>query len=69
MGVFALTSFICSFLFGRHIGSIGAKILLCYGMLLIGTSQFLFALLYYIDEDNKNAFRNLSLLVRALEGY
>jgi len=68
MGIFALTSFTCSLIFGRHIGSIGAKLLLCYGMVLIGTSQFLFALLYYINVEHGQSFRNMAILVRALEG-
>lgn len=68
MGVFAMTSFTCSLIFGRHIGSIGAKLLLCYGMLLIGTSQFLFALLYFIKISQSQSFRNMAILVRALEG-
>ena len=38
------------FIFGLHISKIGAKVLLCYGMLLVGVAQILFGTLYNIKD-------------------
>ena len=46
----------------------GAKLLLIYGLIIVGASEFLMAALIFIPDEKSQLFRNFAIIVRALEG-
>ena len=66
-GVSAVSPCICSFVFGRQVGRVGARLMLCGGIGAIDCCNVLFASIYFV-RHSRNSFGNLSLLIRALEG-
>lgn len=46
----------------------GAKLLLIYGLIIVGASEFLMAALIFIPDEKSRLFRNFAIIVRALEG-